>query len=274
MKIIRSHPDAHFTIIPNEALRDDSLSYCARGVLHELLSHKSGWETNADIMSMRARQKRGQAVGEGRRAMRAAFAELEAAGYLVRHKARIPAGQPGAGRIVTSFSVYDTPGHRDTAGGTSVSGTSADGTPVTGMSVSGTSSRSTDEEDHEKTEWWEEEAGEERLASLAVARASGQMAGPIVSEAERDRGYEAVDKLDIDVRRDNLLALERRHPRIYRDCRRKAIAQIEEQQGAEYFQRKDAALLIDKLSYKYAVQHYAKAAHWPAWFFRPLEAVS
>ena len=192
MKIVRSHPDANFTIIPNEALRDDRLSYAARGVLHELLSHRSGWETNADIMSARARQKRGAGVGEGRRAIRAAFAELEEAGYMVRVKARIPAGQEGAGRIVTTLEVFDTPGHRGTAGATSAGGTSASGMPVTGMSASGTSSISTVEEDEEKT--IAEEAGQERLASLAVARASDQMAGPIVTSAERDRGYEAVEQ--------------------------------------------------------------------------------
>jgi hypothetical protein len=270
MKIVRSHPEGNFTIIPNQALRDDRLSYMARGVLHELLSHRSGWETNAEIMTARARQKRGAGVGEGRRAMRAAFAELEEAGYMVRIKERIPVGQPGAGRIVTTLVVYDLPADRGTARGTSASGTS-----VTGTSVSGTPSISTMKEHEEKTMWGEEEAGEECLASLVATRASDLADGPPFGfGADRDRGYEAVEKLDIDVRRDNLLVLEARHPRIYRDCRRKAIAQIEREHGAPYLKRKDAALLIDKLSYKWAVEHYSKAANWPAWFFRPLELVS
>lgn len=275
MKIVRSHPEGNFTIIPNQALRDDRLSYTARGVLHELLSHRSGWETNAEIMTVRARQKRGNGVGEGRRAMRAAFAELEEAGYMVRIKERIPAGQPGAGRIVTTLVVYDLARDRGTAGGMSTSGTSTGGTPVTGTSASGTSSISTMEEHEEKTVRGEEEAGEERLASLVATRASDLADGPLFGlGADRDRGYEAVEKMDIDVRRDNLLALEDRHPRIYRDCRRKAIAQIKAEHGPQYLKDKDAALLIDKLSYKWAVEHYSKAANWPAWFFRPLELVS
>lgn len=275
MKIVRSHPEGNFTIIPNQALRDDRLSYMARGVLHELLSHRSGWETNAEIMTARARQKRGAGVGEGRRAMRAAFAELEEAGYMVRIKERIPVGQPGAGRIVTTLVVYDNPSDRGTARGTSASGTSADGTPVTGTSVSGTSSISTMKEHEEKTMWGGEEAGEERLASLVATRASDLADGPPFGfAADRDRGFEAVEKLDIDVRRDNLLTLETKRPRIYRDCRRQAIAQIEREHGEQYLKRKDAALLIDKLSYKYAVLHYSRAENWPAWFFRPLELVS
>ncbi|MDR3081494.1 MAG: hypothetical protein LBV60_11310, partial [Streptomyces sp.] len=86
MKIRRSRPEADFTIIPNAVLRDDRLSYCARGVLAELLSRPNGWETNADALSDRARRHRGDVVGEGRRGLRAAFKELEAAGYMVRRK--------------------------------------------------------------------------------------------------------------------------------------------------------------------------------------------
>jgi hypothetical protein len=79
LKIRRSKPAANFTILPNELLRDDRLTYCARGVLVELLSRPSGWETNADALSERARRHRGDVVGEGRRGLRAAFAELERA---------------------------------------------------------------------------------------------------------------------------------------------------------------------------------------------------
>lgn len=140
--IHRSKPTGNFTILPNELLRDDRLSYCARAVLAELLSRPDGWETNADALSERARRHRDGSRGEGRRAMRAAFAELEEAGYMVRHKRK---GEKG--RFVTVLEVYDTAGDRGTA-----CGTSADGTSVNGMSASGTSSgstdaRSTDDED-------------------------------------------------------------------------------------------------------------------------------
>ena len=135
LKIRRSKPTANFTIIPNGLLRDDRLSYCARGVLAELLSRPSGWETNADALSERARRHRGDVVGEGRRGLRSAFAELEAAGYMVRSKEK---GERG--RFVTVLEVFDVPVDRGTAGGTSVDGTSVDGTSASVTSASGTSS--------------------------------------------------------------------------------------------------------------------------------------
>jgi hypothetical protein len=140
--IHRSKPTGNFTILPNELLRDDRLSYCARAVLAELLSRPEGWETNADALSERARRHRDGSRGEGRRAMRAAFAELEEAGYMVRHKRK---GEKG--RFVTVLEVYDTSADRGTACGTSAGGTSVNGTSVSGTSSGSTDARSTDEED-------------------------------------------------------------------------------------------------------------------------------
>lgn len=167
MRIRRSKPVDNFTIIPNATLRDERLSYCARGVLAELLSRPSGWETNADALSERARRHRGDTVGEGRRALRAAFKELEAAGYLLRRKEK---GEKG--RIVTVLEVFDVPqvgesgadrrtGHRGTAGGTS-----ADGTSVSGTSASGTSIRSTDVRSAEEEDRFEEDATSTSLPEI------------------------------------------------------------------------------------------------------------
>jgi hypothetical protein len=149
MRIRRSKPVDNFTIIPNATLRDERLSYCARGVLSELLSRPSGWETNADALSERARRHRGDTVGEGRRALRAAFKELEAAGYLLRRKEK---GERG--RFVTVLEVFDVPQvgglgepDRGTAGGTSASGMSVRGTSASGTSIRSTDVRSTEEED-------------------------------------------------------------------------------------------------------------------------------
>lgn len=140
MRIHRSRPERDFTVIPNATLRDQRLSTAARGVLVELLSRPTGWRTTADAMSEDAHRKRPDHA-EGRRAMRAAFAELEACGYLVRTKVR-----DAGGRWQTEFDLYDTPdftrgtasgmsaatsmnghspsSHRGTAYGTSVGGTS------------------------------------------------------------------------------------------------------------------------------------------------------
>lgn len=114
MRIRRSKPTNDYVLIPNGTARDERLSYLARGVLVEILSRPDGWETNADALSERARQYRGGKRGEGRRALREAFAELEAAGYMIRRKERGPKG-----RIVTLMEAYDTPQARGTANGMS-----------------------------------------------------------------------------------------------------------------------------------------------------------
>lgn len=90
MRIYRSHPDDHFTIIPNATLRDERLTPAARGVLVELLSHSDGWATNADAMWRRMQRRRGgdKKRGCGRRAYREAFTELEECGYLIRTTVR------------------------------------------------------------------------------------------------------------------------------------------------------------------------------------------
>jgi hypothetical protein len=108
MRIHRSRPGSHFTMTPNETLRDQYLSYEARGVLAEILSYPDGWNTNADAIWHRAREERGERA-EGRDAIRAAFAELEAAGYLERVRSH-----GGRGRIRTEIHVYDvSPGRTD-----------------------------------------------------------------------------------------------------------------------------------------------------------------
>jgi hypothetical protein len=104
MLIRRTKHATDFLILANATVRDERLSYTARGVLAELLSRADGWETTADRMSQQARRARGSARGEGRRAIRAAWAELEAAGYLHRFRA-----QDEAGRWTTTTVVTDVP---------------------------------------------------------------------------------------------------------------------------------------------------------------------
>lgn len=101
MKIHRSKHSENFTILPNAALRDERLSYRARGVLMELLSRPEDWQTTADALARTAKQQRGK-KGEGRDAMRGAFAELKAAGYLVASK-----GKGESGTHTTELHVYD-----------------------------------------------------------------------------------------------------------------------------------------------------------------------
>jgi len=78
--ILRHRRRANFTILPNEALRDDCLSFRATGLLAYLLSLPDG--AAIDSLSLSRRKK------EGRDAIRTAFAELENAGYVRRSKER------------------------------------------------------------------------------------------------------------------------------------------------------------------------------------------
>ena len=84
MRIIRSQPsqNGRFVAIPNATVRDERLSFCARGILAELLSRPADWQATAEELWEDGRQHR--PGGEGRRTIAAAFAELVNAGYLHR----------------------------------------------------------------------------------------------------------------------------------------------------------------------------------------------
>jgi hypothetical protein len=84
VRIVRSAPsqNGQFVAIPNTTIRDERLSYCARGILAELLSRPADWQATADELWQDGRTYR--PGGEGRRTITAAFAELVSAGYLHR----------------------------------------------------------------------------------------------------------------------------------------------------------------------------------------------
>jgi hypothetical protein len=93
--IVRAPRKAHFTIVPNTAVRDARLSYRARGVLAYVLSMPDNWEASADRIAVEG--------AEGRDAVRKAIAELERAGYIDRVRERVEGGL-----IRTSLVVHDT----------------------------------------------------------------------------------------------------------------------------------------------------------------------
>ncbi|MFE3378800.1 hypothetical protein [Streptomyces anulatus] len=78
----------------------------ARGILVELLSRPDGWETTADEMWRESLKRHGKA-SPGRRAFRAAFAELKTSGYLSAEVGPLGSGQHG-----TILTLRDLPPRR------------------------------------------------------------------------------------------------------------------------------------------------------------------
>lgn len=98
--IIRSQrPSQQFTVMKNNVLRDDRISFRARGVLAAILSRPDDWRTSAELL---AKQSGGR---EGRDAIASAMKELREAGYLVTRTERDPA----TGRIRTVNYIFDEP---------------------------------------------------------------------------------------------------------------------------------------------------------------------
>lgn len=164
MRIRRGHHEQNFTILPNAFLQDERLSWATRGLLGEILSRPDGWSASADSLSERARRLRPDGgYGEGRRAVRAMFAEGKRYGYIVAEKERIGPGEDGAGRFRTVLAFYDTP-QPGTGSGTSVPPAETAKDQVAPGTGSGTSESGTS---IERTE--EKEAGSTKDPAVAEA---------------------------------------------------------------------------------------------------------
>jgi hypothetical protein len=82
MPIVRGEHnfDSHFTQVPNAWLRDKRLSYKARGLLAELMSHSIGFEVSIKRLALTG--------VDGRDSISSAIFELESFGYLQREQLR------------------------------------------------------------------------------------------------------------------------------------------------------------------------------------------
>ncbi len=83
--------DGHFTMIANAAIRDPRLSWKAKGILAGALSHGPGFRFNREWFIRNST--------DGDTAIRTAFEELRALGYLVTERETGPNGQFQAGGL-------------------------------------------------------------------------------------------------------------------------------------------------------------------------------
>lgn len=94
--IVREPGRDRWVVIDQAVIRNPRISHRARGVLVLLLSMPDDWVVNSEWVAMHG--------SEGRDAVRAALAELERAGHIVRHKS-----QDAHGRWSTRSVVYEQP---------------------------------------------------------------------------------------------------------------------------------------------------------------------
>lgn len=119
MAIIRSpRPENHFTVIENQVLRDQRLSYKARGILIYILSHVDNWRISAEDLADKST--------DGRTAVLSGLEELRTLGYIVTTRK-----QGADGKWTTESLVFDTPQKLPKSGfPTSVFPTSGNPTPL------------------------------------------------------------------------------------------------------------------------------------------------
>lgn len=116
MRVQRSNPTVHFTVMPNQTLQDHALSFTARGILAYLVSLPDGTRESVKALAGKS--------AEGRTAVAKAMRELETAGFLKR-----VVGHRTGGLIATELVVSDVPMTDEPA-----PASAAPGAPVVGAS--------------------------------------------------------------------------------------------------------------------------------------------
>lgn len=267
MKVIRVLPESGWTGVANTAARSRRISWRAKGLLLELLSYpESNDITIAKLAGWSAAARKEGYVAEGREALQMAMRELEREGYVVHVRRR-----DARKRWETTTYVSADPNALSQVAPSTGSPQSVDQYSVDQYSASQhsvdqyLSTQKTDKKTNNKTE--EEEAGLQHTAALADARAGEDARASDELPPRLQRLYDIADKLSDDQLRFHLLSFERKRPQIYRNCRRSALTQMGKEPGGK--QAMDSELgtrVIDLLSFKYALTHYADRL--PEWLTR------
>ncbi|MET9073894.1 hypothetical protein ABZX95_17340 [Streptomyces sp. NPDC004232] len=257
MKVIRTMPPDGWVPVANTTAQNHQLSWRARGLLVELLSYPDGYDLTFDRLMARAKLAGGAC--EGRDAMRKAMQELERAGLIAHVRKRVK-GEVGD-RIAwaTVTVVCDSPEALLRATGFQEAGRSG------GQSSSMTESQELSNKTGSLNTDHQDSAGQ-HSSSLAFAR-EGQQASKQDRRATLERTWSLVDRLDEPQLRNALLDFERKRPAIYRECRQAAISQFEHGE-VHVLKGESRGLATDRLSYKYAIQHYAEKL--PPWIVKHL----
>ncbi len=255
MRVIRVLPESGWTGVDNAAARSRRISWRAKGLLLELLSYPPKNDITIAKLAGWAKDSRdGGFTAEGREALQMAMRELEREGYVVHVRRR-----GDRGRWETTTYVSAVPDALSQVAPSTALPRSVDQSSEVQSSVDqhsanqSLSTHKTDEKMNKKTDT--EEVGLEYSSALAGARA-GQHAGKQDRrQTELDRLYAAANELDDDRLRRLLLQFEKKRPRIYREQRQSALAQLERESPTD-LRGPQSVRAVDLLSYKYALLHY------------------
>jgi len=252
MRVIRTMPDEGWVPISNAAVRDHRLSWRARGLLGELLSYPDGWETTVDKLVAQARRQ--GPASEGRLAMRTAMKELADLGYVTYVRTCDEHGHWSTAMVVSDEPNPESSDRRTKNRNVGIPEPRTPDTSETGTSEDWTVTNKTVTKTFTKTDV--QRRSNEHSSSLAsLATAAGAAARLNDQKPTLDDIYRLVNRMRPEVRSKALLDLERRRPRIYRECRRGAIGQFKKENPG-VFRDGSSYDEVDTLAYKYAVRHY------------------
>jgi len=252
--------------VDNAAARSRRISWRAKGLLLELLSYPPNNDITIAKLAGWAKESRdGGFTAEGREALQMAMRELEREGYVVHVRRRDDRGRWETTTYVSAMPDALSQVAPSTALPRSANQHSAAQSSVAQHSASQSlSTHKTDEKMDKKTSG--EEEGLEYSSALAGARAGQHAGAQDRRQAELDRLYAAANELNDDRLRRLLLQFEKKRPRIYREQRQSALAQLEREDPTT-LRGSNSVRAVDLLSYKYALLHYVDPGI-PEWLRR------